>query len=160
MYFLAKGIACGNSHQKRFPPRFIGCRTPLFVTADPLPLLSCSKCLRRSSSLSSSASEDTGRLCFFTGLLGEESESEPGILTAVVAVTDSAAIGKVWRDKRVASSLGNSGGPDSGDRLDFAIAGRFPLLGLASDSGSVAESSDFSWDTFCRGGGAWRGGHC
>lgn len=114
------------------------------MTADPLPLLSCSKCLRRSSSLSSSASLVTGRLCLFTGLLGDDSESEPGIAAATAAVTDSTAIGEVFRDKSVADSLRDSGGPDKGDRLDAAIAGRLPLLGVASDSDSVAESAGSS----------------
>lgn len=59
---------------------------------------------------------------------------------AVAAVTDSTAIGEAWRDKRVTVSLWDSGGPDKGDRLDFTMAGRFPLLRLVSDSDSVAES--------------------
>ena len=124
------------------------------MAVDPPPLLSCSKCLRRSSSLSSSASLVTGRLCFFTGLLEEDSESEPGIAAATAPVTGSTAIGEAWRDKSVADSLWDSGGPDRGDRLDVAKAGRSPLLGLASDSDSVADSAGSSWDAFCCARGA------
>ena len=99
-------------------------------------------------------------MCFFTGLLGEDSESEPGIAAATAVVTGSMAIGEAWRDKSVADSLRDSGGPDKGDRLDVAMAGRFPLLGLASDSDSVAESAGSSWDAFCCVCGARRRGHC